>query len=182
MVSPMRLVPLALAVLASCVVEPEPRPDGGEDPARKLPPCAEAGVILGALGEGGELEPLAPGAELGVVLGFQGFQFVRVALRSPRELPRTVDVGALVVVPGVFEYATGFGGWNARDLGEGTWDTEELPLMMNDASLAQLVGKRASLELWTAAGDCRLTAAVEVVLVPGGTMDADGGFSGPDGG
>ena len=108
----MRLKLAVVGAVAACGIgcEPPPAPPAKEDAVVAdvaLPPCAQSGELVALTVDGTE-RVLVNGTKLPVVLGFQGFIFVRLALRSPEPLPTTVKVRVLAVVPGLVDVSTPF--------------------------------------------------------------------------
>lgn len=165
---------------ADCGPSPD-RPDGGGVDAGPLPRCSEAASLFG-IGLDNQPMPLAPGAELPIVHGFQGFEFVRVGLVSPVPLPEQVDLFGSFVVPDVATLVNSFPAVPATPTAEGSTQTKDIDIILNDVPMAELIGHTATITLATSTGSCTLSGAASVDLVPGGHMSADGGVIAPDDG
>lgn len=178
-----QLAVITCLLLAGCS-SPDPPPEDAGPPDTGPPDaglCAEPVSAYGV--DVHEQKPvLADGSILPITLGFQGFQYVRVGLRTERALPATADVWVQVVIDGELDRATAFAGVETRAAEEGGVETADVNMMFNDVPLAQLVGQHASLRIWTTSPGCRLDASVEVVLIQGVYQAADGGVDGGDGG
>lgn len=175
---------LSLLALAGAACEPPPAPPPAEDAAVadvNLPPCAQAGELI-ALDVEGTPRVLSAGSKLPVVLGFQGFIFVRLALRSPAPLPATVKVRVVATVPGLVDVSTPFSTVKTQAEGAG-WVTRDIAFFFNDVPFAELAGKPAEIGLAVDTKTCRMAAQASVVLEDGGYMGADAALWGTlDGG
>lgn len=164
--------------------EPPPAPPAQEDAVVAdvvLPPCAQSGELVALTVDGTE-RVMTSGAKLPVVLGFQGFIFVRLALRSPELLPATVKVRVLAVVPGLVDVSTPFSTVKTQASGSG-WITRDVAFFFNDVPFAELAGKPAEIGIAVDTKTCRMSASAAVVLEDGGYMGADAALWGTlDGG
>lgn len=164
------LVLLSLLLAACEPTEPpeEPAPEPEPEPEPVLPACDEPGSLYG-LDAARQPFELVPGAEVPVILGFQGFLFLEVGLRSTQKLPGSMDVITRVQVEsGVDLTATNPGILAAQD-GAG-WKSDPVLVFFNDVPLVDLHGRRATLGVGTATPTCVLSASAEVLLVDGGVM------------
>ena len=165
-------IALSTTWLAAC--EPPPAPpaiDAELSTDTQLPPCSQTAELF-ALTVNGQVRDLVPGSQLPLVLGFQGFIFVRVGLRSQALLPSTVKVRLQVQVPGLVDTATGSMGVKTLVDGQ-SWVTRDIAFFFNDVPFAELAGRPASLAMALDTPTCRLTATAAVVLEDGGVMGAD---------
>lgn len=164
--------------------EPPPAPPAQEDAVVAdvvLPPCAQSGELVALTVDGTE-RVMTSGTKLPVVLGFQGFIFVRLALRSPELLPATVKVRVVAVVPGLVDVSTPFSTVKTHASGAG-WITKDVAFFFNDVPFAELAGKPAEIGIAVDTKTCRMSASAAVVLEDGGYMGADAALWGTlDGG
>ena len=178
---PLLLVAGLLA--AGCSAPDPPPPDGGH--TQTAPPdsgpCQESAVVYG-IDIHEDAQVLGEGSTLPITLGFQGFLFVRVGLRTAMELPGTVNLWVQIKVPELVDLTTPFFGTETRSVEGGQTETVEVAELFNDQPLAQLLGQTASLVLSTDSPGCNLSATAEVTLVQGGYQGPDGGFTEPDAG
>jgi hypothetical protein len=174
---------LACLSMAACSSPSSPPSDGGPPDAAEpdAGPCAEEASLY-CIDIDEKKQALVKGSELPVTLGFQGFQYVRVGLRSPLALPATVTLWAHVLVEGKADVTTPFAGIETHAIEGGVVESGELSFMLNDVPLSDLLGQPATVELWTTAPGCVLRGAVEVTLVQGAFEGPDGGSGGGDGG
>jgi hypothetical protein len=169
-----RIAVFAAGLLVALGCEPPPAPPEVEDTAVAdvlLPPCAQAGELI-ALDVDGNPRVLTSGSKLPVVLGFQGFVFVRLALRSPALLPTTVKVRVVATVPGLVDVSTPFSTVKTQADGS-AWITRDVAFFFNDVPFAELAGKPAEIGLAVDTKTCRMAASASVVLEDGGYMGAD---------
>lgn len=175
---------LSMLALTGLACEPPPAPPPVEDAAKAdvvLPPCAQSGELI-ALDVDGKPRVLSSGSKLPVVLGFQGFIFVRLALRSPEPLPATVKVRVVATVPGLVDTSTPFSTVKTEVDGS-QWITRDVAFFFNDVPFAELAGKPAEIGLAVDTKTCRMAASAAVVLEDGGYMGADAALWGTlDGG
>lgn len=136
-------------------------------------PCEQPGQLLGF--ELSESHLLGAGAELPVILGFQGFIFVEVGLRSPEPLDDFVVVESNARISGAGEVADTHPGIGTQVGPSGTWDTRKILVFFNDFPPAELYGREVDLALTAAASGCRLRATVHGRLVEGGVQLQDAG-------
>lgn len=174
---------LGSSLLLACSAPDPPGPDGGttQTAPPDAGPCAEPAVLYG-IDIHEEEQELGPGSTLAITLGFQGFLFVRVGMRTAMELPSTVNLWVQVDVPDLVDMTTPFFGTQTRAAEGGGTETVEVAELFNDQPLAELLGKKASLRLSTDSPGCMLSSTAEVTLVQGGYQGPDGGFSETDGG
>lgn len=148
--------------------------DAGGSESDAMGPC-DASAIVYKISVDDEAVDLAEGATLPVTRGFQGFLFVRVGLRTPLVLPQTIKLKAHIEVPGevdrVVVYAT-----VQTEAVAGGYRTTDVPVFFNDTPLAELVGRSATVELWTQSPGCRLQGSAKVTLGTGVYMNEDASF------
>lgn len=175
---------IAVGVLVALGCSPPAPPPEVEDTAVAdvlLPPCDQPGELI-ALDVDGNPRVLTSGSKLPVVLGFQGFIFVRLALRSPAQLPTTVKVRVVATVPGLVDVSTPFSTVKTQADGS-AWITRDVAFFFNDVPFAELAGKPAEIGLAVDTKTCRMAASASVVLEDGGYMGADAALWGTlDGG
>lgn len=171
------MIRLAVAALlaSACEAAPSttdaaPPPDATVDAQR---PCAREGQLLGF--DGSTAHVLAEGDELPVILGFQGFIFVEVGLRSPEPLDEFVTVHSNARLSGGAEVADAHPGIGTGPGPDGSWDTRRVLIFFNDFPPAELYGREAELALSVPASTCRLRATVRGRLVEGGVQLEDAG-------
>ena len=127
-----------------------------------------AGELVALTVDGTE-RVMTSGAKLPVVLGFQGFTFVRLALRSPELLPATVKVRVLAVLPGLVEVSTPLSTVKTQGSGAG-WMTRDVAIILNDMPLADLAGKPAEVGISVDTKTCRRSASAAVCWKTAGGM------------
>ncbi len=145
---------------------------GHEDVA--IGPC-DASALIYKISIKDEAVDLAEDATLPVTRGFQGFLFVRVGLKTPLVLPQTIKLKAHVEVPGEVDQVAVYSTVKTAG-GAGTYQTTDIPVFFNDTPLAELVGKEATVALWTQSTGCRLRAKASVRLSSGNYMNEDASF------
>lgn len=172
------LLGLLLGLLLASGCDPEePTTDGGSCPAT---------VSIGTM-NAGTFEPIAPGDPAELILGFQGFRMLQLALRVD------LDDGAGVTEAEVSSFVevteTGVElGQRTRETQITTTDTglllEEWLLFFNDEPPARVIGQTADLEVIVRAAGCVGTTRTRVairdddacvdqtIVVDGGTTDA----------
>ena len=168
----------ALTALALGCDEPAGAGDAGPESADlgvspdagpPLPPCDAEGTLLADPVEGSDdrgRHPIAEGDALQLVLGFQGFLFLEVAVRAPEGLPASVDVSTSVAVD---EGVTERGERPAirTHVGEaGAHETERVLVFFNDTPAADVYGRAAEVVLGLDVETCRLLARARVQIVP----------------
>lgn len=172
-----------LAVLALGLVacsEPTPPPvdpaDTNTDVADVIGRCDNPGVLFG-IATNDLPTTLSPGDPLPITRGFQGFLFVRVGLTTELSLPGIIKLGAHVSVKDkVDKTATYATVKTSANLPSGQ-RSDDVPVFFNDTPLAELVGRKATVTVWTNSGGCRLVAVVEdLVLATGNFMAEDSTF------
>ena len=148
--------------------------DAGVTEPDAMGPC-DASAIIYKISVDDEAVDLAEGATLPVTRGFQGFLFVRIGLKTPLVLPQSIKLKAHVEVPGevdrVAVYAT-----VQTEAVAGGYRTTDVPVFFNDTPLAELVGRTATVELWTQSPGCRLQGSASVTLGTGVYMNEDASF------
>ncbi|MCO4762533.1 MAG: hypothetical protein KC502_13565 [Myxococcales bacterium] len=137
-------------------------------------PC-DANALIYKISITDEAVDLAEGATLPVTRGFQGFLFVRIGLKTPLVLPQTIKLKAHVEVPGEVDQVAVYSTVKTQT-GPGGYQTTDVPVFFNDTPLAELVGKEATVELWTQSVGCRLRGKAKVTLGSGNYMDEDADF------
>ncbi len=165
----------ALAVaFAAC--EPPPAPPPVEDTATadiKLPPCEAIGEIFAVDKDGGERSLASDKTtKIPLILGFQGFIFLRLGLRSPVALPGVVKLKISAQVGSVHDVTTPFASVKTSPNAGGSV-TRDVPLFFNDVPFAELAGKPATVGLQVDTNTCRMTSIAPVELEDGGIMGAD---------
>ncbi len=164
-----------LGLLASCTgVGSHDDADAGVVKDVVIGPC-DVSAIVYKISVDEEAVDLAEGVTLPVTRGFQGFLFVRVGLRSELVLPGTIKLKAHVEIPGEVDQVAAFATVKTESVAGG-YRTIDVPVFFNDTPLAELVGRLASVGLWTASPGCRLQGAVNVKLGSGNFMDEDASF------
>ncbi len=165
----------AAALLTGCdpakISELPPSADAQDTSPGPLPACPETGslyVLDSELVRG----PVTPGAPLGVILGFQGFQFAQLGLVSPVPLDNPVRVSVFVDSGDKLALHSLSPALRPTKV-DGRWETPSVLVFFNDVPLAELVGLRATLTLRADAGDCALSASEDVVLTTGGYTGED---------
>ena len=167
----------ALAVAAGSVGCGETR----GDPDAALPidavvdamlPCTETGHIVG-FGPNGA-HPMADGDDLPVILGFQGFVFFEVGIRSPDALESYVTVRSNVRMADGTESADSHPGVSTSRV-DGLWETDKVLVFFNDTPVADLYGREVDLALSVPTARCRLRATLHGKLVDGGVQLQDAG-------
>jgi hypothetical protein len=181
----MKTCSIALAVcllLAGCSSPDPPGHDAGPPDAGPpdAGPCAERAAIYG-IDVHDEEQLLAAGSALPITLGFQGFQYVRVGLRTPRALPATVDLWVHVGVEGALDLDTAFFGVETRAAEGDEAESVDVAVMFNDVPLAELLGQKAAIRATTTSPGCALAGSADVVLVQGAYQGPDGGDDAGDG-
>ena len=172
----------ALAALVGCSAPDPPLPDGGTQTGPPdSGPCAETADLYG-IDIHEQTQILTADSTLPVTLGFQGFLFVRVGMRTQMELPGTVNLWVQASIPGLLDTTRPFFGTETRAAEGGATETVEVTEIFNDQTLAQLLGSKATFILSTDTPGCTLSATAEVTLVQGGYQGPDGGFTEPDAG
>jgi hypothetical protein len=171
---------LSLATIVTCACSPG-IPADVPDVVTDIGPCEQTAAMFQV---GADEQPLAihDGDVLPLVQGFQGFLFIRVGLRSVQTVPGVVKLAVHVRVPGRVDQTGQFQSVHAKALAEGGWQSGDVPFFFNDASLADLVGRTAQVDVWTTSPGCRLVASREVTLTTGAFMSQDAGFWETDGG
>ncbi|MBM4343356.1 MAG: hypothetical protein FJ100_08255 [Deltaproteobacteria bacterium] len=163
-----------LLVLLAC--EPPPAPPPVADAAVadvKLPPCEAVGEIFAVDKDGGERVLLADKTtKAPLILGFQGFIFLRLGLRSPLALPGVVKLKISAQVGSVVDVTTPFASVKTSPQAGGSV-TRDVPLFFNDVPFAELAGKPATVGLQVDTKTCRMTAVAPIELEDGGVMGAD---------
>lgn len=171
------LVLLGLLLAAGCPApESHPADGGAPEPGKDAGPCAEKASLYG-IDVHDEEVALAPGATLPITLGFQGFQYIRIGLRTQMTVPQTLDVWVEVTIVGSVERTTGFAGVQTRPAPAGGTESVDVSVMFNDVPLAELIGKKAALRVWTTTPGCKLVGETEVLLVTGAYQGPDGGLT-----
>ncbi|MEZ4269140.1 MAG: hypothetical protein R3F39_22520 [Myxococcota bacterium] len=165
----------ALALSAGCdpakVAELPPSADVQDTSPGPLPPCPETGTLY-VLDSDLVRGPLTSGAPLGVILGFQGFQFAQVGLVSPVPLDNPARVSVFVDSGDKLALHSVSPALRPTKV-DGGWETPAVLVFFNDVPLAELVGLTATLTLRADAGDCALSASVDVQLTTGGYTGED---------
>ena len=164
---------LALLVASGCHRGGSTPDDGGAGDHPALPTCTTGATIYVLTLEGAR-ELLTDGGQLGIILGFQGFQFARVGVVTGDELPPLTTVESSVLVPGKVNKLVRSTNVVTK-AGAGGWTTDVVNLFFNDVPLADLIGKDGTLVLRATGTSCIAAAEVHVVLVAGGFQGADGG-------
>lgn len=166
----------ACVCLGACGTDPPsaadatPPPDAADD---AQVPCEQEGALLGF--EGSESHVLHAGDALPVILGFQGFIFVEVGLRSPEPLEEFVVVRSNARLSGGAEVSDTHPGIGTQPGPNGAWDTRKLLVFSNDFPPAELYGREVELALAAPASGCRVRATVRGHLVEGGVQLQDAG-------
>ncbi len=175
----MRLVPLfaVIALALACddaapEAPPEPEPEPEPEPDPKLP-CAEPGVLFG-VDQAGETYELPDGAELPVTLGFQGFLFVQLGLRTSEPLAATIRLDTKLAVEGNAALEAPNPGVRTSEAPPGTFVTAPVLIFFLDQPLVELVGRTALVEGAANGATCRVHASASVTIVDGDRMDAGG--------
>lgn len=165
---------LILVAMTAC--EPPPAPTPVEDTAVadvKLPPCEALGEIFAVDKDGGERSLASDKTtKIPLILGFQGFIFLRLGLRSPVALPGVVKLKISAQVGSVLDVTTPFSSVKTSPLAGGSV-TRDVPLFFNDVPFAELAGRPATVGLQVDTKTCRMTALAPVELEDGGIMGAD---------
>jgi len=184
---PARPIPI-LTALAACLLLtgcPAPDPSHGDagvpDAGLDAGPCAESAALYG-IDIHDEEQLLTAGTPLPITLGFQGFQYVRVGLRTARALPATVDLWMHISAGGALDLDTAFFGVETRTAPGGEAESIDVAVMFNDVPLAELLGLNATVRASTTSPGCALTGTADVVLVQGVFQGPDGGDDAGDGG
>ncbi len=138
-------------------------PDG---PPLTLPACPEPAAAY-TYAAGDALVPLAPGAELAIVIGFQGFQMSRVSLRTASPLLPGRAIETHVAVEGYAPLSNRAAEVTSQPVPGGHHQSGEIDLFFNDVPLAELAGKKAQIGLRAATETCFARAEFEVLLVDG---------------
>ncbi len=173
------MLPLSLALASAACTSPQPEPDpdsGVVDTKTKLEVCKDSAQLF-AIDIADGVTPLTKGTPLPITRGFQGFLFVRVGLRAPIQLPPVIKLGAHVHVPGEVDRTATYSTVKTDSALEGGYRSQDVPVFFNDSPLASLVGKDATVTVWTTSTGCRLIGeAKDTLLVTGAYMDEDASF------
>lgn len=140
-------------------------------------PCPEPGRVFG-LDTADKAVPLEKGTILPITQGFQGFLFVSVGLRAP-SLPPVIEIYVHVDVADKVNRTTAFAAIGTHTMDGGGMESTDVRYMFNDVSLADLIGQRATIKVWTTSPACILSAVAEVRLTTGNFMGPDGGWDRP---
>lgn len=140
-------------------------------------PCAEPGQVFG-LDTSDKAVPLEKGTILPITQGFQGFIFVSVGLRAP-SLPPVIELYVHVDVAEKVHRTTAFAAIGTHATDGGGMESTDVRYMFNDVSLADIVGQRATIKVWTTSPGCVLEAVADVRLTTGNFMGPDGGWDRP---
>ena len=148
------LLVLCCPLLAAC-------PGGGEVPSDA---SCSMGLALGT-GDAASFSPLSDGDAAEVVLGFQGFRMLVLALRLDGARSARAEVSGYLTVPesGV-EIAQLPRMVALRDGTDGSAYAEELLVFFNETPASEVVGREAELELIARADGCVGTTRVTLAL------------------
>ncbi len=143
----------------------------------ELPLCPVSGSVYGMeyRPEGDLAIDLTPGASLPITLGFQGFLFVQVGLRTTMPLPTGVKLQAKLLPKDGTAVTVNYVTVKSHTTSNGS-ETSDIALFFNDQPLAELVGKPATVQISVLTGNCALSANVDVILQAGNVMGADAAF------
>ncbi len=165
---------VALTALTACDDGgSEGSPDAAPPDAEEVPlePCASPGVIFGYDDALASYE-IAAGGDVPLILGFQGFLFAQVGLRSSASWGGIVMVRSVVRLEDGTEIAGSQPDTAVQPAG-GAWQTEPVLVFINDVPRADLYDRPATLTLAAPAGGCLLIASLDVRLVEGGVQAAE---------
>lgn len=162
----------ALAWLLACTPPDVPSgSDAAELPDAKLPVCPQSAALFMADLSGNQSDLPATGGKLPVILGFQGFVFVRVGLKSPLQLPSPVKARVQAQVPPDLDVTTLFSPVKTH-AESGAWLTKEMVYFFNDVPFAELPGKPVTVTIAIDTPQCRLVGTATATLENGGVMGA----------
>jgi hypothetical protein len=154
------------ALMGVCLVSGmgcAPEDEGGKKGGGDGPQTLEYGCDLGLLTEEGDFRALEPNETVELVLGFQGFLFVEVAVRAEASPGECITTSSLTVPDndpvGSVQQEVPFGG---SDSG---WVSEELVLFLPSNTVSDYVGAPADLAVRLDDGAAYCIAALTVELV-----------------
>ena len=147
-----------------------------------LLPCGAPGdLLLFEFDDPDVPHPIASGEELPVVLGFQGFVFVEVGLRTRVALGDFAVLQSQVQLEDGRVLTAAHPGTAIVEESTGARRTGKVLVFFNDVPLVELYGQTVEIDLSATAvtEDCRVSARRRVRLVRGPTQLADAGAAPP---
>ncbi len=157
---------IALASLWGCPngVDPSP-PDGGPGPIPSRPACTSPGELF-PLDASGSPHRLADTGQVPVILGFQGFLFVQLALHSPYEADPDVPIHTRLRTS-EYDWQTNHPDVQSLSVSEGVFETRDMTVFFNDQSMSDLVGDAVEIDVLTVMKTCILELHTSAVFVRG---------------
>lgn len=161
-----------LFLVVACGSGPSPQQDAGPSDLGEpnLPACAEPGALF-PIDARGEAHPLSAPPEVPVILGFQGFLFVQLALRSPYEVSGAVPLRTRLHV-GSIDRQTSHPDLASLPVAGEAFDTRDITVFFNDFALGDLVGRPVTIELYATMKACLIELHADATLVDGTDTDA----------
>ncbi len=170
------LATMALVAACSSPVSPADPMDATQKVDSTLPLCSETAQVF-AIDKGEKRVVLSAGGDLAVTQGFQGFLFVRVGLHTAAALAKAVPMSVVIQLDnGDEEYLPQR--IVKTQASANAFETVETPVFFNDATITELVSRKAAVDIEVEMPTCVLRAHVDTVLTYGGYMDADASFWG----
>lgn len=168
---------LLVGALPACPSDPS-APDAGpsEDSSIPIETCGAPCPVF-TYGPEDSLELLEPMSTLRVGLPFQALFISRTSVRTPEPLRAGVPVRTFIEVEGLQILSAQQRVTSLPELQEGGFQSNQILIFFNDATLAELDGKQARLRLQSTTTTCVCDSDVTVRLAQGDT-----GASPPDAG